>query len=211
MRGFKWTPSDARGPEGNIRTWGQLGLTGEWAHQPIQTYGHAPSGTARFFQWKVLKNSDKWNPNFREYVETGSRMIADEDKAEQVLGIRQMLKKELANNRYGIAWTIMPQAKEVPGIKPIALAGRAGGAYVVPSRESFQDRSYPLVRSIYVFLNRAPGKPLEPKLKEFLRYVLSREGQELVVKNGSYLPLPAALVREELKKLDDSIVQGRRG
>ena len=208
MRGFKWTPSDARGPEGNIRTWGQLGLTGEWAHQPIQTYGHAPSGTARFFQWKVLKNGDKWNPNFREYVETGSRMIADEDKAEQVLGIRQMLKKELANNRYGIAWTIMPQAKEVPGIKPIALAGRAGGAYVVPSRESFQDRSYPLVRSIYVFLNRAPGKPLEPKLKEFLRYVLSRDGQQLVARNGGYLPLTAAVAREQLQKLDDSTPQG---
>src|SRR5262249_12439693 len=65
MRGFKWTPSDARGPEENIRTWGQLGLTGEWADKPIQTYGHGPSGTARFFQWKVLKNGDKWNPNYR--------------------------------------------------------------------------------------------------------------------------------------------------
>jgi phosphate transport system substrate-binding protein len=208
MRGFKWTPSDARGPEGNIRTWGQLGLTGEWANQPIQTYGHAPSGTARFFQWKVLKNGDKWNPNFREYVETGSKMIADEDKAEQRLGIRQMLKKELANDRYGIAWTIMPQAKDVPGIKPIALAGREGGAYVVPSRESFQDRSYPLVRSIYIFLNRPPSKPLEPKLREFLRYVLSREGQQMVARNGGYLPLTAAVAREQLQKLDDAIPQG---
>src|SRR5260370_38364606 len=122
-----------------------------------------------------------------------------------------MLKNELAKNRYGIAWTVLPQAKEIAGIKPIALAPREGGAYVAPSRESFRDRSYPLVRSIYIFLNRAPGKPLEPKLKEFLRFVLSREGQKLVAKNGSYLPLPAALVREELKKLDDSIVQGSRG
>ncbi len=211
MRGFKWTPSDGRGPEENIRTWGQLGLKGDWADKPIQTYGHGPSGTARFFQWKVLKNGDKWNPNYHEYVETGSKSIADEDKTEQRLGLRSMLKNELANNRYGIAWTVLPQAKDIAGIKVIALAPREGGAYVAPSRESFCDRSYPLVRSIYIFLNRAPGKPLEPKLKEFLRFVLSREGQELVVKNGSYLPLPAALVREELKKLDDSIVQGRRG
>jgi phosphate transport system substrate-binding protein len=72
----------------------------------------------------------------------------------------------------------------------------------MPSRQSFQDRTYPLVRSIYIFLNRAPGKPLDPKLREFLRYVLSRDGQELVASNGSYLPLPASVVREELKKLD---------
>jgi phosphate transport system substrate-binding protein len=58
MRGFKWTPSDGRGPQENIRTWGQLGLIGEWADKPIQTYGHAPSGTAPFFQWKVLKHDD---------------------------------------------------------------------------------------------------------------------------------------------------------
>jgi phosphate transport system substrate-binding protein len=211
MRGFKWTPSDGRGPEENIRTWGQLGLKGAWAAKPIQTYGHGPSGTARFFQWKVLKNGDKWNPNYREYVETGSKSIAEEDKPEQRLGIRSMLKNELANNRYGIAWTVLPQARDIAGIKAIALAPREGGAYVAPSRESFQDRSYPLVRSIYIFLNLAPGKLLEPKLKEFLRFVLSREGQEIVAKQGSYLPLPAAVAREELKKLDDPIVQGRRG
>ena len=211
MRGFQWTPSDGRGPEKDIRSWGQLGLKGEWADKPIQTYGHGPSGSARFFQWKVLNNGDKWNPNYREYVETGSKMIADEDKAEQRLGVRSMLKNELAKNRYGIAWTVLPQAKEISGIKPIALAPRGGGRYVAPSRETFLDRSYPLVRSIYIFLNRAPGKPLQPTIKEFLRYVLSREGQQCVVENGSYLPLPAGLVREELKKLDNLVVQGRRG
>jgi phosphate transport system substrate-binding protein len=208
MRGFKWTPSDARGPEENIRTWGQLGLKGEWADKPIQTYGHAPSGTGRFFQWKVLKNGDKWNPNYREYVETGSKSIADEDKAEQRLGLRHMLKNELANDRYGIAWTVLPQAAGITGIKSIALAPREGGPYVAPSRESFQNRSYPLVRSIYIYLNRAPGKPIEPRLKEFLRYVLSREGQEIVAKDGSYLPLTAALAREQLKKLEDSFAPG---
>ena len=202
MRGFKWTPSDGRAAAENVRTWGQLGLTGDWADKPIQTYGHAPSGTARFFQWKVLQNGDKWNPNFREYVETGSKMIADEDRTEQRLGLQHMLKNELANNRYGIAWTVMPQAQGVSGIKLVAIAPREGGAYVMPSKESFQDRSYPLVRSIYIFVNRAPGKPLDPKLREFLRYVLSREGQETVARNGSYLPLTAAVIREQVKKLD---------
>jgi phosphate transport system substrate-binding protein len=202
MRGFKWTPSDGRGADRDIRTWGQLGLTGKWADQPIQTYGHAPSGTTRFFQWKVLKNGDKWNPNYREYVETGSKMIADEDRAEQRLGLQHMLKEELAKNPYGIAWTVMPQAKGVAGVKAIALAERDGGPYVMPSKSSFQDRTYPLVRNIYIYLNRAPGKPLDPKLREFLRYVLSREGQEIVARNGSYLPLTAELVREQLVKLN---------
>ena len=201
MRGFEWSPAAGRGSGEDIRTWGQLGLTGEWTDKPIQTYGHAPSGAARLFQSKVLENGDKWNPNFREYVETGSKMISGEDRAEQRLGLQHMLKEELAHDRYGIAWTIMSQAKGVSGIKPIALASRQGGPYVVPSEASFQDRSYPLVRDIHIYLNRPPGRALDPKLKEFLSYVLSREGQETVARNGNYLPLPAQVAREQLQKL----------
>jgi len=202
MRGFKWTPSDGRGAQENIRTWGQLGLKGEWADKPIQTYGHAPSGTTRFFQWKVMKNGDKWNPNYREYVESGSKMIADEDRAEQRMGLQHMLRDELAHDRYGIAWTVMPQAQGVSGIKPIALAARDGGRYVAASTASFQDRSYPLVRNIYIYVNRAPGRPLDPRLKEFLRYALSRDGQEAVVRNGGYLPLTRQAAREQLARLE---------
>ncbi|MFS2136251.1 PstS family phosphate ABC transporter substrate-binding protein [Duganella sp. Dugasp56] len=201
LRGFKWSVTDARSAEQNIRTWGQLGLTGEWADKTIQTYGHAPSGTTRFFQLKVLKNSGKWNPNMREYVETGSKMIGDDDPG-QTGGLQHMLRDELSNNRYGIAWTIVPQAKQVPGLKPVALAAADGGPYIVPSRQSFQDRSYPLVRSLYIYLNRKPGTPVEPKLKEFLRYVLSREGQQAVAANGNYLPLPVQTVQEQLRKLN---------
>jgi phosphate transport system substrate-binding protein len=202
LRGFEWTPSVARGAEDNIRTWDQLGLTGDWAGKPIQTYGHAPSGTTRFFQWKVLGNGDKWNPNYREYVETGSKMIAAEDKATQKLGLQHMLREDLAKNPYGIAWTVMPQAKGIDGIKPIAIVPRGGDHAVYPSRETFQDRSYPMVRNIYIYLNRKPGTRVDPKLREFLRYVLSREGQETVAKEGSYLPLTPALVHEQLGKLD---------
>jgi phosphate transport system substrate-binding protein len=201
LAGFKWTLGGARGPQANIRTWGQLGLGGEWADKPIQTYGHAPSGTARFFQLKVLHNSDKWNPNYREYVETGSKMIGDDD-ARQLGGLKHMLADELAGNKYGIAWTVLPQARGVSGIKPVALAAREGGPYILPSRESFQSRTYPLARSIYIYLNRAPNQPIDPKLKEFLRYILSREGQEIVAKDGGYLPLPANAVREQLAKLE---------
>src|SRR5262249_9066521 len=109
---------------------------------------------------------------------------------------------ELAHDRYGIAWTVMPQAKGIDGIKAIALAPREGGPYVTPSVETFCDRTYPLVRNIYIYLNRKPGTPLDPKLSEFLRYVLSREGQDIVQKNGSYLPLTTAVASEQLRKLD---------
>jgi phosphate transport system substrate-binding protein len=202
LRGFKWTLTEGRDASKDIRTWGQLGLTGEWADKPIQTYGHAPSGTTRFFQLRVLHNGDKWNPNYREYVETGSKMIGDDDRKAQLGGLQHMLRDELVNDKYGIAWTIVPQAGGVKGVEPVALAVHAGDPYVVPSKETFQDHSYPLVRNLYIYLNRKPGTPIEPRLKEFLRYVLSREGQESIMANGGYLPLPAAIVREQLARLE---------
>ena len=199
LRGFVWTPLEARGPDKNIRTWGQLGLKGKWADKPIQTYGHAASGTARFFQLKVLGNSDKWNPNYRGYVETGSKQIAPEDQAQR-LGARSMLQGELAHDPYGVAWSIMSQAKGIKGIKAIALAPRGGGAAVAPTTESFRNRTYPLVRSIYIYFDRAPGAPLDPKLDAFLHYVLTPDAQAMTAAGG-YLPLPEATVREQLRSL----------
>jgi len=202
LRGFKWDLKAARGSDQNIRTWGQLGLTGEWANQPIQTYGHAPSGTTRFFQLRILHNSDKWNPNYRGYVETGSKMIDDDDKVAQRGGVQHMLREELMQNKYGIAWTIVPQASQVPGLKPMALALESGQPYIVPSKATFQNRTYPLVRNLYFYFNRKPGTALDPKLKEFLRYILSREGQEAIVANGNYLPLPANFAASQRARLD---------
>jgi phosphate transport system substrate-binding protein len=72
----------------------------------------------------------------------------------------------------------------------------------VPSKETFQDRSYPLVRSLYFYVNRKPGTAIDPKLREFLRYVLSREGQEAIVKHDSYLPLPPDMAAQQAKRLD---------
>jgi phosphate transport system substrate-binding protein len=202
LDGFKWNLHAGRSALQDIRTWGQLGLTGAWAHHAIQTYGHAPSGTSRFFQLRVLHNSDKWNPNYKEYVETGSKMIADDDRTAQAGGLQHMLRDELAHDPFGIAWTIVPQASKVPGLKPIALSVGDDGPYVVPSKQSFQDRTYPLVRNLYFYFNRKPGTRLDPKLKEFLRYILSREGQEAVASNANYLPLPAEFALKQQGLLD---------
>ncbi|MDB5694808.1 MAG: hypothetical protein JWN21_351 [Sphingomonas bacterium] len=201
LDGFVWTPAGARGADKDIRSWGRLGLTGKWKDAPIQTYGHGPSGTTRFFQLHVLANTDKWNPNYKGYVETGSKQIAAIDKAGQTLGAKHMLGNELATDPYGIGWTTMSQAKGIPGLKLLAVAPRGGGRAVVPTQASFRDRSYPLVRNIYIYFDRKPGAPLDPKLKAFLSFALSDEGQTLVA-DGNYLPLPAAMRREQLAKLD---------
>ncbi len=200
LRGFKWTLQAGRSANEDIRTWGQLGLTGEWANKPIHTYGHGPGGTSNFFQIKVLNGSDKWNPNYQGFVETGSKMIGDDDQG-QVGGTQHMLN-ELASDKFGIAWTVIPQARKAPNLKPLALAPRDGDPYIEPTKENFRNRTYPLTRSIFIYLNRPPGKPLDPKSREFLRYILSREGQEAVQREGKYLPLTAEVAREQLKKLE---------
>jgi phosphate transport system substrate-binding protein len=201
LRGFEWTLKGARGAEKNIRTWRQLGVRNECADKPIQTYGHGPSGTTRFFQLHVLENTDKWNPNYRGYVESGSKQLPADERAAGRLGAKYMLAKELANDRCGIGWSVMSQAKGIEGLKMIALAPRESTNFVMPSEQSFRDRTYPLVRNIYIYFDRPPGKPLDPRLAEFLRFALSREGQQLV-SDGNYLPLPAAMAREQIEKLD---------
>ena len=201
LHGYVWSPVGARGANRNIRTWGQLGLSGGWSKRLIQTYGHGPSGTTRFFQLKVLGNSDKWNPNYREYVETGSKQIAEIDKAQQHLGARWMLSQGLANDPFGIAWSTMSQARGIKGIKILAIAPRGGGKAAYPSLASFEDRSYPLVRNIYVYFDRKPGTAIDPKLKEFLRFILSAQGQQ-IAREAGYVPLPAAMIDKQLAKLN---------
>jgi phosphate transport system substrate-binding protein len=87
-------------------------------------------------------------------------------------------------------------------VKPIAIAAREGGPFVPLTPETVADRTYPLIRDAYVYLNRAPGRPMDPKVKEFLRFVLSREGQQIIADTDMYYPLTAAALREQLKKLD---------
>lgn len=199
--GYKWMPEYARGADENIRTWGQLGLEGKWANKPIHSYGYADTGMTNFFQLEVFHGGDKWNPNYRQYVEYGTKMVSS-GPIGRTGSIKYMLQQELAKDPYGIGWTGIPHAADVPEVKPLAIAARKGGPYVFPTRATVQNRTYPLTRSIYMFLNRAPGKALSPQVKEFMRFVLSRQGQEDVVKLGSYLPLTAAFAREQLRKLD---------
>lgn len=194
--GFQWLPDSARGPEKNIRTWGQLGLKGEWANKPIQTYGYALTGMKVFFQQKVFGGGEKWNPNYKEYIETNTKQDGGRN-----MTIKAMLT-ELSNNKYGIGWTGHWQTAGFDNIRPLALAKTPNGPFAAPTRASFQDGSYPLERQVYFFINKAPGLRMDPKIKEFIRFVMSREGQEIVRQTNVYLPLTKEMAEAQLKKID---------
>jgi len=85
-------------------------------------------------------------------------------------------------------------------VKNLSLAAKAGGPYSNGTYEDVVSGKYPLSRFLYIYVNKAPGKPLDPVVREFLKLVLSREGQDIVVKDG-YYPLSAKIVQEELAKL----------
>ncbi len=188
--GLNWNRAAARGPERNLRTWGQLGLTGAWADKPIHLYGPPgvyPGGQT-FFQSRVMGGADTWAEGLMEY------------------GDRKAMMEALGRDPLGIAYTGMCYRTALT--KPLAIAESESGPYVAPTRATVADRTYPLSRLIYICFapDQASGEPadpkVDPKVREFLRYVLSRQGQEAVASEGDYLPLTAAVVREQLKKLD---------
>ena len=192
-----FTSKYARGAESNIRTWGQLGLPGEWADRPIQTYGYAAPGFAVSFQRLVMNRSDKWNPNFMEYVEEKQ---ASADEAGAKVASERMLEA-LSEDKSGIAWGALMHIQNYPDVKVLAVAP-TGGRPVKLTPETVISREYPLSRDAYVYLNRAPGRPLDPKVREFMRFVLSREGQEVIANAGIYSPLPLDHIKRQLDKLD---------
>ncbi|HZZ92175.1 MAG TPA: substrate-binding domain-containing protein [Usitatibacter sp.] len=200
--GRNWSTRAARGPEANIRTWGGLGATGEWADKPIHVYGYDLTGSSFPFsmQRMVFGGSGKWNPGLQESVlNEVSAMYTAGPRPKQ--GCDELMQR-VADDRYGIGYSAIQCGRRNPGVRPVALASRAGGPYIEPTKENFLNRSYPLIESIYVYINRAPGQPVEPKLKEFLKYILSRQGQKAVVRDGGYLPLTADVLREQLRKLE---------
>jgi phosphate transport system substrate-binding protein len=192
-----------------IRTWGRLGLTGEWAERPIHVYGYGlDSGFARFFRMVVLKDSYKWNSELHEFysvkaadgsvIKNASAPVVAADGS--VIDGGQLMLDALAKDPYGIAYANVRFMN--PSVKTLAVASKDGGPFIEPTKENVWKRAYPITRFTNVFINRAPGRPVDPKVKEFLRYILSRDGQEAVVREGSYLPLTADLIRDQLRKLE---------
>ena len=191
--GTNFRPDLARGPEENIRTWGQMGLKGEWADKRIGVYGfNLRYNTATDFADKVLGASDKWNEDIHAYAHivrpNGTRYI----EADQI-------SDALAKDKYGIAYN--RYRGERPGVRRLPVAATEGGPYVEHTIENVQNRTYPLFNEAYFYTTVKPGEAMNPMVEEFIRFVLSQEGQEEVERDGKYLPLTAEVVREQLKKL----------
>ena len=198
--GTSWRPNWARGPEKNIRTWGQLGLTGEWADKPINVYGL----TLRYHQAteisdRVLKASDKWNERLKTYA----NFVSKAGKLERGMN------EDLAADKYGIGIVAAPTTNLTGGAsqptqKVLPVAVKDGGPYIPYTLDTLQNRTYPLYDRIFAYADRERGKPMNPAVLEFLRFVLSQEGQAEVMRDGKYLPLNAEVANAQLKKLEEA-------
>ncbi len=162
-----------------ITQWGQVGLKGKFANRPVSLYGrNSASGTYGYFKKHALckgdfKNSVKEQP--------GSASV--------VLGVTE----DLAGIGYsGIGY-------KTSGVKAIALS-KDGKEYYEPNYKNVLKGKYPLGRMLYIYVPLKPGQRMDKLTREFLRFVLSKEGQKIVVKDG-YLPLTAKLVKAQLKNI----------
>jgi len=163
----------------NVSTWGDLGLTGDWAARPVSIYGrNSASGTYGFFKEHVLQTGD-YKDSVKE--QPGSASV--------VQGVTE--------DRFGIGYSGI--GYKTSGVKALQLAEK--DQFFDGSYGNVTSGKYPLSRFLYIYVNKAPGKPLDPLVKEYLKLILSKDGQEVVVKDG-YLPLSPAIVAEELKKLE---------
>jgi phosphate transport system substrate-binding protein len=197
--GTKWSTAAARGPEGNIRTWGQLGLTGEWADQPIHVHGSdlTLSNWADLIEREAFRGGKKWNPAIVEgpRADIGLKAHGKTRDQEIIEGVQ--------NDPLAIGFMFQRVINSTGSdVRVLPLAASAAGPYVTPSPQTFFDGSYPMHNGAYLYLNRAPGKSLSPREREFVRFVLSREGQRIVADSRIFIPLSAAQAQAELRKLD---------
>ena len=157
---------------------GQLGLTGDWANAPSASTAQLRSGT---------------------YASSGSTsserrlqgLVKSSGSASVVQGVTE--------DRFGMGYSGI--GYKTSGVKAVPLAEKAGGHYSSGSYEDVKTDKYPLHRFLFIYINKAPGKPLDPVVREFVKLIMSKEGQEVVVKDG-YLPLPEAIVKQELAKVE---------
>ncbi|MFO1434870.1 MAG: phosphate ABC transporter substrate-binding protein PstS family protein [Gammaproteobacteria bacterium] len=160
------------GYEKDVLTWGDLGLTGDWASKPMQLFGrNSASGTYSFFKEHALCKGD--------YKDTVNEQPGS---ASVVQGVTKSIN--------GIGYSGI--GYKTSGVRAVPLA-KEGTDFIEASPENALSGKYPLARFLYIYVNKAPDKPLEPTVLEFLKMVLSKTGQEDTVKDG-YIPLPASVV-----------------
>ena len=161
----------------DITTWGEAGLTGGWSSKTIQLYGrNSVSGTYGFFKDEALCKGD-FKSNVNE--QPGSASVV----------------QSVTTSANGIGYSGIGYSTS--GVKAVPLTKKDGGAYVDPTPENATSGAYPLTRFLYIYVNKNPNEPLAPLEKEFIKMVLSKAGQQVVIKDG-YIPLPAKVVEKAL-------------
>jgi phosphate transport system substrate-binding protein len=168
------------GYEGDIRTWGDLGLTGEWADKPISLYGrNSASGTYGYFKEHALLNGD-YKDSVKE--QPGSSSV--------VQGV--------ASDRYAIGYSGI--GYKTADVRAVPLAKNAKSQAIEAIPENAYNQSYPMARFLYLYVNYKPNSQLDPLRREFIKYALSKQGQEDVIKDG-YIPITAAVRTRALKSV----------
>lgn len=162
----------------DIKTWGDLGLTGEWATKPIQLFGrNSVSGTYGYFKEEGLCKGD-FKSNVNE--QPGSASV-----------VQSVSSTVNAIGYSGIGY-------KTSSVRAVPLS--KGGQAFEPNEENALAGKFPLARFFYVYVNKAPNKPLSPLEAQFIKLALSKQGQTVVVKDG-YIPLPKKVVDKALKDL----------
>ena len=167
------------GGDKDIKTWGDLGLTGEWAGKPLQLFGrNSVSGTYGYFKEEALCKGD-FKSNVNE--QPGSASVV------------QSISSTLNAIGYsGIGY-------KTSSVRAVPLSKKGGEAFEA-SEENALAGKFPLARFFYVYVNKAPNQPLSPLDAEFIKLVLSKQGQEVVMKDG-YIPLPSKVADKAMKDL----------
>jgi phosphate transport system substrate-binding protein len=164
----------------SISRWGDAGMTGSWASKPIQLYGrNSVSGTYGYFKSKALCKGD--------FDNTVNEQPGSASVVQAVTGQLNAIGYS------GIGY-------KTSGVRAVPLAKKEGEPFIEASDENVLNGSFPLARYLYVYINKAPNQELDPMVREFMKLILSKQGQEVVVKDG-YVPLPAKVTEKELAKL----------
>jgi len=175
------------GGEAAVHTWGELGLKGAWAKRPVHLYGFSrDNDKAQIFSKLVFRQGESWNCGLREFANEAGANGADAG---------ELIVRAVEKDPDGIGISNVHYA--TAGVRALAVSA-AGGAAIVPSKASVANRSYPLSRAVYVVVDRQTASDA---VREFLRFVLSRQGQDAVVQEGNYLPLTAEVAARQVRDL----------
>ncbi len=169
----------------NLDNWGQLGLSGSWANRPIQIYGrNSVSGTYGYFKKKALCKGD--------YKDTVNEQPGS---ASVVQGVTKSIN--------GIGYSGI--GYKTSGVRAVPLSKKANSAPVEATPANASNGKYPLGRFLYIYVNKHPNKALAPLEREFIKMVLSRTGQDIVVKDG-YIPLPTKVAKKQLGRISATVL-----